>query len=122
MDLALRLGDGPGEHEGVRIGAGGYVTVGLEGGGTAPIAWPGCPQDEAAGSVLRVADAGLAIDAAASGFGTACVPALLAEADIAAGRVALLDSREDGPAYWLIAPLPQWRQKKVKALVAALGA
>jgi LysR family glycine cleavage system transcriptional activator len=24
--------------------------------------------------------------------------------------------------YWLVAPLPQWRQKKVKALVAALTA
>jgi LysR family glycine cleavage system transcriptional activator len=23
-------------------------------------------------------------------------------------------------AYWLLAPLPQWRQKKVKALVAFL--
>jgi LysR family glycine cleavage system transcriptional activator len=23
--------------------------------------------------------------------------------------------------YWLVAPLPQWRQKKVKALVAALS-
>jgi LysR family glycine cleavage system transcriptional activator len=22
--------------------------------------------------------------------------------------------------YWLVAPLPQWRQKKVKAVVAAL--
>ena len=25
-------------------------------------------------------------------------------------------------AYWLVAPLPQWRQKKVKALVAHLTA
>ena len=25
-------------------------------------------------------------------------------------------------AYWLVAPLPQWRQKKVKALVEALTA
>ena len=24
--------------------------------------------------------------------------------------------------YWLVAPLPQWRQKKVKALVEALVA
>jgi LysR family glycine cleavage system transcriptional activator len=28
----------------------------------------------------------------------------------------------DGLGYWLIAPLPQWRQKKVKALVTALTA
>ena len=38
-----------------------------QGGGETRIAWPGCPDDEGAG--LRVADAGLALDAAASGFG-----------------------------------------------------
>jgi LysR family transcriptional regulator, glycine cleavage system transcriptional activator len=70
---------------------------------------------------LHVADAGLAIDAAAHGFGTATVPALLVEADIAANRVRAIGEAQPVPdAYWLIAPLPQWRQKKVKALVAAL--
>jgi LysR family glycine cleavage system transcriptional activator len=76
-------------------------------------------EDQSAG--LSVADAGLAVDAAASGFGQACVPALLAEADIASGRIAALGEPEPSPiAYWLVAPTPQWRQKKVKALVAAL--
>ena len=89
---------------------------------SAPIGWPGCPADDGSGSVLRVADAGLAIDAAASGFGRACVPALLAAGDVAAGRVAALGTRDVGLGYWLIAPLPQWRQKKVRALVAALTA
>ena len=28
----------------------------------------------------------------------------------------------DERSYWLIAPLPQWRQKKVRSLVAALTA
>ncbi|MEO5599019.1 MAG: LysR family transcriptional regulator, partial [Novosphingobium sp.] len=38
-----------------------------------------------------------------------------------AGRLAQLGEVEDcRKAYWLVAPLPQWRQKKVKALVAAL--
>jgi LysR family transcriptional regulator, glycine cleavage system transcriptional activator len=27
---------------------------------------------------------------------------------------------EDPRGYWLIAPLPQWRQKKVRALVEVL--
>jgi LysR family glycine cleavage system transcriptional activator len=122
LDLAIRLGSGPGEHEGVRLDPAGYVIVGGDGGADAPIAWPGCRQEDMTGSTLRVADAGLAIDAAASGFGRACVPALLAGGDIAAGRIRQLDTRDDDLAYWLIAPLPQWRQKKVKALVAALTA
>jgi LysR family glycine cleavage system transcriptional activator len=71
---------------------------------------------------MRVSDAGLALEAAASGFGTACVPSLLAEADIAAGRVVTVgDAYAASLGYWLIAPLPQWRQKKVKALVEALS-
>jgi LysR family transcriptional regulator, glycine cleavage system transcriptional activator len=28
---------------------------------------------------------------------------------------------EDERGYWLIAPLPQWRQKKVRALVEVLA-
>src|SRR3546814_17035340 len=74
-------------------------------------------------AIMRVADAGLAIEAAANGFGRASVPLLLAEKDIAEGRVRQIgERRESSRAYWLIAPLPQWRQKKVKALVEALTA
>jgi LysR family glycine cleavage system transcriptional activator len=123
LDLAIRLAGEPGEYEGVPLSGAGYVTVSAEDGADAMIGWPGCPHGDGAGSLLTVADAGLAIDAAAAGFGRACVPALLAEADIAAGRVVRLgDTIESDLAYWLIAPLPQWRQKKVKALVAALSA
>ncbi len=123
LDLAIRLTDGPGEHEGVKLGEGRFVTVAAPGGkgADAPIAWPGCPVEDGK-AVMRVADAGLAIDAAASGFGRACVPELLACADIEAGRVTALGAPRAGQGYWLIAPLPQWRQKKVKALVAALTA
>jgi len=46
----------------------------------------------------------------------------LATSDIAAGRVRELARKDGGKGYWLIAPMPQWRQKKVKALVAALTA
>ncbi len=123
LDLAIRLTDGPGEHEGAALGSGSFVTVGAADGAglDAPIAWPGCPVAEG-GAIMRVADAGLAIDAAASGFGRACVPQLLAQADIASGRVAQIGDVRSGKGYWLIAPLPQWRQKKVRALVAALTA
>jgi LysR family glycine cleavage system transcriptional activator len=123
LDLAIRLADGPGEHEGVKLGDGRFVTVAAPGGESveAPIAWPGCPVEDGQ-AIMRVADAGLAIDAAASGFGRACVPELLTRADIDAGRVVQIGDTRDGQGYWLIAPLPQWRQKKVRALVAALTA
>lgn len=122
LDLAVRLVEGPGENEGVRLAEGGFVSVTAKDAPDQPIAWPGCPSEDGA-AILRVADAGLAIDAAAQGFGRACVPALLAEADISAGRIAAVGPAIDcASAYWLIAPLPQWRQKKVKALVEALTA
>jgi LysR family glycine cleavage system transcriptional activator len=74
------------------------------------IAWPGDPVD-AVSAALTVADAGLALDAALAGLGQARVPALLAGQD---------GGEPSDKAYWLVAPTPQWRQKKVKAIVAAL--
>lgn len=120
LDIAILLADGPGEHEGVALGDGTYKTVEApEGGADAMIDWQGCGPAE--GAVIRVADAGLAIAAAAGGFGRTCVPHLLAEAAIDAGRVRETGASEEGQGYWLIAPTPQWRQKKVRALVAALA-
>jgi LysR family glycine cleavage system transcriptional activator len=121
LDLAIRLVDGPGEHEGLRLAEGATVTVAAAGAPDVPIGWPGCPSDEARASPMMLADAGLALDAAIAGIGRACVPALLAEGDIAAGRVTVIERQPSGPTYWLVAPLPQWRQKKVRALVAALS-
>lgn len=123
LDLAIRLTDGPGEHEGVALSTGAFVRVGApEGGAKTPISWPGCPVADGQ-ATLRLGDAGLAIDAAAIGLGEAVVPLLLASDDLDRGRVRAMDnSREHPLAYWLIAPLPQWRQKKVKALVEALTA
>lgn len=121
LDLAIRLADGPGDHEGLALAEGAFVTVAaVEGDAATMIGWPGAPNQD--GAVLRVADAGLAIDAAASGFGYATVPHLLAAGDLAAGRVRAIDNSQPSPlAYWLVAPLPQWRQRKVKALVEALA-
>ena len=119
LDLAICLAADKGEHEGVELGGRDYVRVGLADAPDRPIGWPGCPE-EGGEAVITVADAGLALDAAAAGLGHATVPALLAEADIAAGRVKELGRHPGAKSYWLIAPIPQWRQKKVKALVAAL--
>ncbi|PZU09117.1 LysR family transcriptional regulator [Sphingomonas sp.] len=122
LDLAVCLAVTKGEHEGVTVGGTDYVTVAApDGGMDEPIGWPGSP-DAQAEPLLSVADAGLAIDAATAGFGRATVPALLAAADIAAGRVIEAGRVTSDQAYWLVAPVPQWRQKKVKALVAALTA
>jgi LysR family transcriptional regulator, glycine cleavage system transcriptional activator len=91
-----------------------------DGGADTPISWPRCPVADGV-AALRLADAGLAIDAAAIGLGRASVPMLLAESDLAHGRIRAVDNaKESEQAYWLLAPLPQWRQKKVKALVEAL--
>ena len=106
LDLAICWADGPGEHEGVEIGPRGYAVV-----GEGPlIAWRDGPEVD--GASQTVADAGLAIDAAMAGLGSAQVPALIADAN----------PTIEGPnGYWLVAPLPQWRQKKVRALVAAFS-
>lgn len=123
LDLAIRWGDGPGAHEGEALESEGLVTVERPGGGIdTQVSWPGCLNDEAV-SLVRVGDAGLALDAAAQGLGRATVPELLAAGDVAAGRVVRIgDARPSPLGYWLVAPLPQWRQKKVRALVDALTA
>jgi LysR family glycine cleavage system transcriptional activator len=123
LDLAIRLSDAKGEHEGVAIGDGAFVTVeAASGAAGSAIDWPGCPVRDG-NAMIRVADAGLAIEAAANGFGRATVPLLLAQADIDAGRVRQVgEAVPSALTYWLIAPLPQWRQKKVKALIEALTA
>lgn len=121
LDIAVWLTDGPGEHEGIALGEGHMLPVAAPGyAGDAMIGWPGCPAMDVA-PVLQLADAGLAIDAAASGLGMAVVPALLAEGALASGRLVVKgEAQESGRRYWLVAPSPQWRQKKVKALVEFL--
>ena len=123
LDLAIRWGEGPGEHEGEALQSAGMITIERPGGGAdTRISWPGCLNDPEV-SLVHVGDAGLALDAAAQGLGRATVPELLAARDIAAGRVAVIgDPKPYRMGYWLVAPLPQWRQKKVKALVEALAA
>jgi len=121
LDLAIRWGEGPGEHQGEALESEGMVTVAAPAGASeAVVAWPGSPAAEQSPTV-RVADAGLAIDAAAAGLGRAVVPQLLVARDLAAGRVVQVEEATPSRlGYWLVAPLPQWRQKKVRDLVEAL--
>lgn len=124
LDLAVRWGEGPGAHEGEALESEGMITIERPGGASSDvrIGWPGCGAEDAS-SPVRVADAGLAIDAVAEGLGRATVPELLAARDLAAGRVARVgEAKLSRLGYWLVAPLPQWRQKKVQALVDALTA
>ena len=121
LDLAVRFGEGPGDLEGVALGEGGRVIVAAP--GSAPDApWIGWSGDSGEHEpLLSVADAGLAIASAAAGLGRARVPVLLAKAALDAGQVVAMGEPEAcRRGYWLVAPTPQWRQKKVKALVAFL--
>ena len=122
LDLAIRWGEGPGEHEGEALESEGMVTIAAPGAGDTVIGWPGCPGGEGS-ALVRVADAGLAIDAAVAGLGRVTVPELLASREIATGKVVVIgDPQPSRFGYWLVAPLPQWRQAKVRALVDALTA
>ena len=66
--------------------------------------------------------AGQALSSALAGLGKPMMPLPLVEEALADGRLVALAGPEDGRrAYWLVAPRPQWRQKKVKALVEHLA-
>lgn len=119
LDLALRWAEGPGDLEGVALGEARWVTVG----NGDWIAWPGdaLPGGET-DTALHIGDAGQALAAAAAGLGRARVPLLLAQGWRDLGRIA--DWRDEADCrrgYWLVAPTPQWRQKKVRTLVAYLA-
>ena len=128
-DLAIHFGGEP-QAEGIHgrtMGDELLITVAaLSTGPDAPnilscIAHPLDPETPCVESALTVADPGLAIDAAAAGLGKTRVPALLAAADLASGRIIALDAGVPAAgAWWLTAPTPQWRQAKVRALVAFL--
>ncbi len=126
LNLAVRWAEGPGDLEGLALGEPLMQIVAAPGASEdAPwIAWPGdpAPEGEARETQFSVGDGGTAVSAAAAGLGKARVPLMLAESAIAAGKVVALGAPDRcRRSYWLVAPLPQWRQKKVKALVAALS-
>lgn len=123
LDLALRWSPDADGLDGVKIADGGMVTIApaAQNGGFR-IVWQA--QDVGEGDdlpIMRVGDAGLAIAAVASGLGQATVPTLLAAPDLATAKVREIGHEQiHSHSYWLLAPTPQWRQKKVQALVAML--
>ena len=61
------------------------------------------------------------LSSAIAGIGRAWLPLPLVEEALEDGRLVRIGDPEDcRRAYWLVAPRPQWRQRKVKALVEFL--
>ncbi len=125
LDLAVRWAEGPGDLEGMALGSAEMVQVGDFADDSPWIAWPGDPNPggEGVDAPLNMGDAGQALAAAIAGMGRANIPLQLAKASLESGRITSVGQPAScRRAYWLVAPLPQWRQKKVKALVAHLMA
>jgi len=124
LDVAIRLVDGPGDLEGQELAPARRVVVAAPGHTEAHdhwIDWPGAPLPEGAEVSVQVGNAGQALSSAIAGMGKAVLPYLLAEDALGDGRLTALEGPDEGRrAYWLVAPLPQWRQKKVRTLVAFL--
>ena len=83
---------------------------------------PGTVLPDDARPCVTTGNPGQALSSAIAGLGRAELPLPLVEEAVAAGRLVILDGPEESRrGYWLVAPLPQWRQKKVKALVEHLA-
>jgi LysR family glycine cleavage system transcriptional activator len=122
LDVAVRLAEGPGELEGVQLVAGNRVVVAAPEAQPGWIGWPGFDPPEGESASLVVGNAGQALASALAGLGRVALPLPLAAEALADGRlVALAEPEPSRHAFWLLAPRPQWRQKKVRALVAHLA-
>ena len=121
LDLAIRLVEGPGELEGIQLAPGERVAVAAPGGQEGWISWPGFEPEDDARVVLQAGNAGQALSSALAGMGAALMPLpLVAEALASGVLVAQGEAQSCRRAFWLVAPRPQWRQKKVRALVEHL--
>ncbi|MWV28436.1 LysR family transcriptional regulator [Aurantiacibacter rhizosphaerae] len=118
LDLAVRLVEGPGELEGAQLEPGHRVVVAAPGAPDGWISWPTFETPDGEKTILSVGSAGQALSSALAGLGRVTLPLPLVAEALADGRLeALGEPVECRRAYWLLAPRPQWRQKKVKALV-----
>lgn len=121
LDLAIRLVDGPGELEGVQLAPAMRVTVAAPQHRDAWIDWPGAPLPEDTLPCVKAGSPGQALASALAGMGRTVLPLALAEGAIARGALEVLNGPEPARrAYWLLAPPPQWRSRKVRALVGSL--
>ena len=121
LDVAIRLVEGPGDLEGVQLAPGERVTVAAPGAPDGWIAWPSYPAPDDAEVLLQVGNAGQALSSALAALGRAIMPLPLVAEPLADGRLVAIEGPEEcRRAYWLVAPRPQWRQKKVRSLVEHL--
>ncbi len=121
LDLAIRLVDGPGELEGVQLAPSQRATVVADGARDAWIDWPGAALPDGVLPCIKAGSPGQALSSALAGMGRTVLPMPLVEGAIERGQLKALDDPVDSRrAYWLVAPTPQWRSKKVKALVSYL--
>jgi len=123
LDAAVRLVEGPDDLEGLELAAARRLTVAAPDAPDGWIVWPGWPEPSDGSEVLlQVGNAGQALSSALAGLGRTMLPLPLVEEALGSGRLVALTEPEDSRrAYWLVAPRPQWRQKKVRALVAHLA-
>ncbi len=124
LDLAIWLAEGPEDFPGEQISEPRWVTVAPKDAPHAKgrvIGWPGDGRDSDSEPCVVVGSAGQALASVIAGMGSARLPFALAAEAIAAGKVVVEAGPEEGRrGYWLVAPPPQWRQKKVRALVEYL--
>lgn len=126
LDLAIRLADGPGDLQGVQLAPAMRVTVAAPQYRPNPfdrwIDWPGMTLPDGVNPCIRAGSPGQALASALAGMGRTILPLALAEGAIARGQLEALTAPEPAArAYWLLAPPPQWRSKKVRALVGFLA-
>ncbi|MEO6388093.1 MAG: LysR family transcriptional regulator [Croceibacterium sp.] len=123
LDVAIRLVEGPDDLEGVQLAPAQNVVVATDDAPDEWIGWSGAMLPEGFEPALQAGNAGQALASALAGLGKATLPLLLCEEAIESGRLKVLEGPQEGRrAYWLVAPRPQWRQKKVKALIEFLTA
>jgi len=121
LDVAIRLVEGPDELEGVQLAPAQRVVVATADAPDEWIGWSGAALPEGVEPAMQAGNAGQALASALAGLGKATLPLLLCDEAIKDGRLTVLEGPEEGRrAYWLVAPRPQWRQKKVRALVEFL--
>lgn len=122
LDLAIRLVDGPGELQGVQLTPAMRVTVAAPDHRDAWIDWPGMPLPDDTSPCIKAGSPGQALASALAGMGRTVLPLALAQSALAQGRLTQLAEPEAAiRSYWLVAPAPQWRSKKVRALVSYLA-
>ena len=85
------------------------------------IDWPGMPLPDGVTPGIKAGSPGQALASALAGMGRTILPLALAESAIGRGALTVLEGPEPAiRSYWLLAPPPQWRSRKVRALVGFL--